>query len=145
MAINQCGSNEWQTKRDRRSLIQIFTVNRPSNGVGATSVGQGEGHSNVVKAQGREEFNGKGGTVIQNCTITTTEDLRQKKSTIKTYLGRPWKNFSRTVFMQSFLDDVIDPEGWLEWEGNRVNTTAEDLVQILAEESTGKDIIDSGT
>ncbi|KAK1568913.1 hypothetical protein Q3G72_030344 [Acer saccharum] len=110
----------------------------------------GEGRSNAVTAQGREEFNGRGGTVIQNCTITATEDLHQKRSTIKAYLGRPWKNFSRTVFMQSFLDDVLIQKDGL--NGKEIgltlytteSTTTEDLVQILAEESIGKDITDSG-
>ncbi|MED6151767.1 hypothetical protein PIB30_085625, partial [Stylosanthes scabra] len=26
-----------------------------------------------------------------------------------------WKEYSRTVFMKSFLDSLIDPAGWLEW------------------------------
>jgi pectinesterase len=39
------------------------------------------------------------------------------KSTFKTYLGRPWKKYSRTVYLNSFLDDLIDPAGWLEWDG----------------------------
>ncbi|KAG5405766.1 hypothetical protein IGI04_011885 [Brassica rapa subsp. trilocularis] len=34
-----------------------------------------------------------------------------------TYLGRPWKEYSHTVIMQSDISDVIRPEGWFEWSG----------------------------
>lgn len=34
---------------------------------------------------------------------------------MKTYLGRPWKEYSRTVFIKTFFDSSIDPAGWLEW------------------------------
>lgn len=43
-------------------------------------------------------------------------ELRQQGSKFKTFLGRPWGNFSRTIILQSFLDNLIDPAGWLEWE-----------------------------
>lgn len=34
---------------------------------------------------------------------------------VYTYLGRPWKNYSTTVFMQCYLDGFVRPEGWVEW------------------------------
>ncbi|ESW06826.1 hypothetical protein PHAVU_010G080000 [Phaseolus vulgaris] len=34
---------------------------------------------------------------------------------VVTYLGRPWKQYSRTVFMKTYLDGLINPAGWLEW------------------------------
>ncbi|EYU26889.1 hypothetical protein MIMGU_mgv1a0257351mg, partial [Erythranthe guttata] len=33
------------------------------------------------------------------------------------YLGRPWKEYSRTAYMPSYIGDLIDPIGWLEWNG----------------------------
>jgi len=33
----------------------------------------------------------------------------------RAFLGRPWKEFSRTIIMNTEIDDVIDPEGWLKW------------------------------
>ncbi|CAK9187528.1 unnamed protein product, partial [Ilex paraguariensis] len=35
----------------------------------------------------------------------------------QSYLGRPWKEFSRTIVMQSFIDSTIDPTGWAPWVG----------------------------
>jgi pectinesterase len=32
-----------------------------------------------------------------------------------TYLGRPWKPFSRVVVMESYLGPGIQARGWLEW------------------------------
>ena len=49
---------------------------------------------------------------MHNCTITVASDLATSNGTTKTYLGRPWKQYSRTVHMQSFMDNLIDPAGW---------------------------------
>ena len=68
---------------------------------------------NTIIEQQREIESSKSGIVLQNCTIKATPDL--KKSNVTTYLGRPWGTFSRTVIMESYIDDLIDPRGWVEW------------------------------
>ncbi|XP_077218523.1 pectinesterase-like [Tasmannia lanceolata] len=73
---------------------------------------------NIFTAQGRVDPNQNTGISIQNCNVTAASDLIPVKSSFQTYLGRPWKTYSRTVFMESFLDDLIDPAGWLEWSGD---------------------------
>jgi pectinesterase len=74
--------------------------------------------SNVYTAQGREDPNQNTGISIQKCKVAAASDLLAVQSSFKTYLGRPWKQYSRTVFMQSELDSVVNPAGWLEWSGN---------------------------
>uniref|UniRef100_A0A1J3ISS2 Pectinesterase n=1 Tax=Noccaea caerulescens TaxID=107243 RepID=A0A1J3ISS2_NOCCA len=76
------------------------------------------GQKNMVTAQGRTDPNQNTGIVIQNCRIGATSDLLAVKGSFPTYLGRPWKQYSRTVIMQSDISDVIRPEGWLEWSGS---------------------------
>ncbi|XP_010462289.1 PREDICTED: pectinesterase 2 [Camelina sativa] len=76
------------------------------------------GQKNMVTAQGRSDPNQNTGIVIQNCRIGGTPDLLAVKETFPTYLGRPWKEYSRTVIMQSAISDVIRPAGWLEWSGS---------------------------
>nr|GLL40720.1 pectinesterase 2-like [Ipomoea trifida] len=49
--------------------------------------------------------------------IFAASDLKGSLGSVKTYLGRPWKEYSRTVFMKSSLDSLIDPAGWLPWDG----------------------------
>ncbi|KAF6141208.1 hypothetical protein GIB67_024292 [Kingdonia uniflora] len=73
---------------------------------------------NIFTAQGREDPNQNTGISIINSKVTAAADLIPVKSTFKTYLGRPWKNYSRTVFMRSLIDDIVDPAGWLEWDGD---------------------------
>ncbi|KOM56614.1 hypothetical protein LR48_Vigan10g250600 [Vigna angularis] len=75
-----------------------------------------QGQSNIITAQGRTK-NKEGGIVIQNCRIGATHEFEGVKKKFKTYLGRPWKNYSRTIIMQSYMSDIIDPAGWTEWEG----------------------------
>lgn len=78
---------------------------------------------NAVTAQGRNDPNQNTGISIQNCTIQAAQDLAldlnstSNSSSTLTYLGRPWKLYSRTVFMESYIGDVIQPSGWLEWNG----------------------------
>ncbi|KAF7148610.1 hypothetical protein RHSIM_Rhsim03G0038100 [Rhododendron simsii] len=72
---------------------------------------------NTITAQKREYPKENSGIIIHNCTIMASPELRQQGSKFKTFLGRPWGNFSRTIILQSFLDNLIDPGGWLEWEG----------------------------
>lgn len=76
------------------------------------------GQKNMVTAQGRLDPNQNTGIVIQKCRIGATKDLEAVKSSFPTFLGRPWKDYSRTVIMQSSITDVIDPAGWHEWNGN---------------------------
>ncbi|GLT65435.1 hypothetical protein SLA2020_378690 [Shorea laevis] len=77
-----------------------------------------DNQSNMLTAQGREDPNQNTGTSIQKCEIKASTDLRPVESKIKTYLGRPWKAYSRTVVMQSNIGDHIDPTGWAPWHGD---------------------------
>ncbi|KAM0017579.1 putative pectinesterase [Helianthus debilis subsp. tardiflorus] len=73
---------------------------------------------NMVTAQGRSDPNQNTGIVIQKSRIGATSDLRAVQGSFPTYLGRPWREYSRTVVMQSTISDVINPAGWFPWSGN---------------------------
>jgi pectinesterase len=57
------------------------------------------------------------GISIHNCTIEAAPDLAMEMNSTLNYLGRPWKEYSRTVYMQSYIGSLIHPVGWLEWNG----------------------------
>ena len=69
----------------------------------------------IVTAQGRKNVRQPTGIVLQNCTITADSSLESNKSSFKTYLARPWKEYSRTIIMESYIDDVILSVGYLPW------------------------------
>jgi len=48
--------------------------------------------------------------------IIPASDLVPVQRSIRSYLGRPWKEYSRTVVMQSYIDSHIDPQGWRRWD-----------------------------
>ncbi|KAK8513701.1 hypothetical protein V6N13_002429 [Hibiscus sabdariffa] len=73
---------------------------------------------NIVTAQGRKDKFETTGIVIQNCKILPEETFKPFTKQFKSYLGRPWKQYSRTIIMGSLIEDFIDPAGWLEWEGD---------------------------
>lgn len=76
------------------------------------------GQKNTVTAQGRTDPNQNTGISIHNSRVMATDDLKPVIGSVRTFLGRPWKQYSRTVFMQTYLDSLVDPAGWLEWDGN---------------------------
>ncbi|KAG1334414.1 putative pectinesterase-like [Cocos nucifera] len=73
---------------------------------------------NSITAQGRKDPNQNTGFSLQFCNISADSDLAGFTNSTATYLGRPWKEYSRTVFMQSYLGGLLRPEGWLEWNGD---------------------------
>ncbi|KAG9133572.1 hypothetical protein Leryth_016540 [Lithospermum erythrorhizon] len=73
---------------------------------------------NTVTAQGRADPNENTGIIIHNSHVTAASDFRDHQGSIKSYLGRPWKQYSRTVFMKCVLDGVIDRQGWVPWSGH---------------------------
>ncbi|KAK4742428.1 hypothetical protein SAY87_000429 [Trapa incisa] len=74
--------------------------------------------TNTITAQGRTDPNQNTGISIHNCRVTAASDLKPVQGSVRTYLGRPWKEYSRTVFMKTYLDSLINPAGWMEWSGN---------------------------
>ncbi|CAM8915248.1 unnamed protein product [Rhodiola kirilowii] len=78
----------------------------------------GSGQNNMLTAQGRTDPNQNTGISIQNCQLIASADLQPVKAQFKSYLGRPWKEYSRTVVMQSAIGDHIDPTGWAPWSGD---------------------------
>ncbi|KAJ0244376.1 pectinesterase/pectinesterase inhibitor 23 [Hirschfeldia incana] len=76
------------------------------------------GQSCMVTAQGRSDVREPTGIVLHNCHIVGDPTYIPVKTVSKAYLGRPWKEFSRTIIMKTAIDDVIDPAGWLPWNGD---------------------------
>ncbi|VAH38093.1 unnamed protein product [Triticum turgidum subsp. durum] len=77
-----------------------------------------ESQGNMVTAHGRTDPNMPTGIVLQGCKIVPEDALFPVRQTVPSYLGRPWKEYSRTVVMESTIGDLIKPEGWSEWMGD---------------------------
>ncbi|XP_073030595.1 pectinesterase-like [Primulina eburnea] len=76
-----------------------------------------ENQACMVTAQGRKDPRGVGAIVLQNCDIVAEPAFTATKPALEAYLGRPWKEYSRTIIMQSNIDGFISPEGWSPWAG----------------------------
>lgn len=72
---------------------------------------------NTVTADGTSQKNMATGIIIQGCNIVPEAELFPTRFQTKSYLGRPWKQFSRTVVMESTIGDFLHPEGWCPWAG----------------------------
>uniref|UniRef100_A0A7N0RJU1 Pectinesterase n=1 Tax=Kalanchoe fedtschenkoi TaxID=63787 RepID=A0A7N0RJU1_KALFE len=64
----------------------------------------------TITAQGKKDPNQNTGISIQSCTLSPLDNL-----TAPTYLGRPWKDYSTTVIMQSVIGSFLRPAGWIAW------------------------------
>lgn len=94
---------------DAAALIQnsLIVVRKPM-----------DNQQNTVTAQGRTDKHETTGLVIQNCRIVPEQKLYPARLQIRSYLGRPWKQYSRTVIMESTIGDLIQPAGYMPWSGN---------------------------
>ncbi|KAL8224417.1 hypothetical protein R6Q57_019892 [Mikania cordata] len=75
------------------------------------------GQNNIITAQARSDPNQNTGIIIHNSGVTAASDLKGLGGSVKTFLGRPWQKYSRTVFMKCSLDGLINSAGWLPWSG----------------------------
>ncbi|KAK4708157.1 hypothetical protein R3W88_029082 [Solanum pinnatisectum] len=80
-----------------------------------------KGETNAVTAHGRLDPGQSTGFVFQNCSINGTKEYmnlyHSNPNLHKNYLGRPWKEYSRTVFLNCNLEVLVRPEGWMPWSG----------------------------
>ncbi len=58
------------------------------------------------------------GFVFSNCTITGDPPET------RTYLGRPWRNYASTIFLNTEMSEVIRPDGWNDWKKPDTHQTA---------------------
>ena len=56
------------------------------------------------------------GYIFNNCRLIAKEGVNQ------VYLGRPWRDYGYTLFMNCELGGHIRPEGWHHWEKQREQT-----------------------
>ncbi|GJZ72238.1 retrotransposon protein, putative, ty1-copia subclass [Tanacetum coccineum] len=70
----------------------------------------------VITAQSRKHLMTKIGMAFKNCNISASEEILESSNGLdKSYLGRPWRSHARVVFIESYLDGFIDPEGLVSW------------------------------
>lgn len=63
-----------------------------------------------ITAQGKHYPNEDSGFVIDRCKLTAGPGV-----TGTVYLGRPWRPYATVVYLNTEMDDKIDPAGWREW------------------------------
>ncbi|KAF5765763.1 putative pectinesterase [Helianthus annuus] len=73
------------------------------------------GQANMITAQGRGDPFQNTGISIHNSRVMAAPDLKPVVGSVRTYLGRPWQEYSRTVYMKTYIDTHVSPQGWSPW------------------------------
>ncbi|KAL8201125.1 hypothetical protein R6Q57_012464 [Mikania cordata] len=76
------------------------------------------GQQNTITAQGRKDSSSNTGFVIHESRVLPDPDSALADESVNTFLGRPWRNYSRVLYLKCDLDIEIDPAGWLPFRGN---------------------------
>jgi pectinesterase len=58
------------------------------------------------------------GFVLDHCAITAAKGVK------KVYLGRPWRPYARTVYLNTTMDNFIQQAGWNNWSDKANEATA---------------------
>jgi len=74
----------------------------------------GDGYITVASTPVDQPF----GFVFSNCKITGDQPEA------RTYLGRPWRIYASTIFLNTEMSEVVRPEGWNDWKKPETHQTA---------------------
>ncbi len=74
-----------------------------------------KGSGYITAASTEKDF--EYGFVFRDCSISGSAAPKT------VYLGRPWRNHARTVFINCFLDIIIHPLGWHNWNKTEAEST----------------------
>ncbi|KAL6647508.1 hypothetical protein ACP70R_000708 [Stipagrostis hirtigluma subsp. patula] len=78
-----------------------------------------DNQQDIATAQGRADGREATGFVFQYCRFTAETALTDaSRPAIRSYLARPWREFSRTLIMESDIPAFIDKAGYLPWSGD---------------------------
>jgi pectin methylesterase-like acyl-CoA thioesterase len=78
-----------------------------------------DNQQNIATAQGRADGRESTGFVFQYCRFTAEAALRDaSRPPIRSYLARPWREYSRTLIMECDIPAFIDKAGYLPWNGD---------------------------
>lgn len=71
------------------------------------------------------------GYVFIDCKLTAAEGVEE------VFLGRPWRPYAKTVFINNEMGKHIRPEGWNAWEGDAMFPNKEETAYYAEYNSTG--------
>ncbi|KAL7266771.1 hypothetical protein RUND412_010665, partial [Rhizina undulata] len=73
-----------------------------------------------ITANGRDSEDNVSYYLFNNCNVAAASG--SSVSGGASYLGRPWRNYSRVVFQNTALSEVVNSAGWSVWSSSTANT-----------------------
>ncbi|CAG8981377.1 hypothetical protein HYALB_00013657 [Hymenoscyphus albidus] len=73
----------------------------------------------AITASGRDSSSNPSWFVISNSNVDGINSTIASKST---YLGRPWREYARVVFQNTYIGAIVKDEGWSVWSSSESRT-----------------------
>ncbi|XP_054804686.1 pectinesterase/pectinesterase inhibitor-like [Prosopis cineraria] len=80
--------------------------------------------NSIVSASGRNVANSPSAMVFQSCRFTADPLYLSDPEKKPAYLGRPWRAYAKVVTMDSEIDGIFAPEGYMSWMGSIYHLTS---------------------
>ncbi|XP_028751598.1 pectinesterase/pectinesterase inhibitor-like [Neltuma alba] len=78
----------------------------------------------IVSASGRNVINSPSAMVFQSCHFTADPLYLSDPAKKPAYLGRPWRAYAKVIIMDSLIDGIFAPEGYMSWMGSIYHLTS---------------------
>lgn len=75
----------------------------------------------AITAQSRASSSAIGGYIFDQCLFKASDDATVDLTQL-VYLGRPYSSYAKVVVKNSYLTDIIHPQGWKVWSTTSPNT-----------------------
>lgn len=73
----------------------------------------------AITASGRDSSTNPSWYVINNSTV---DGIDSSIAASSTYLGRPWREYARVVFQNTYIGAIVKAEGWSVWSSTETRT-----------------------
>ena len=121
------GSRQYYTKCDIEGTTDFIFGEATAVFQGCTIKSLADSYITAAATSPRQDF----GFVLSGCNLIAANGVN------KVFLGRPWRGYAKTVYLNCVLGSHILPEGWNPWKGDAMFKEKEKTAYYAEYNSSG--------